>query len=170
MRVGQIGIRRATIKDASAIATIHDEAWRLAYRGIIPGANLERMIERRGPAWWLKALERRTAVLVLEVSGKVCGYATIGPSRMRMLPFGGELYELYLKPEYQGLGFGRHLFKAVSEEMRRYGFERFLVRALSDNDQARGFYEHMGGVSVSQSTERIGDKELPITVFGWSGN
>jgi ribosomal protein S18 acetylase RimI-like enzyme len=126
--VGQIGIRRATIKDASAIATIHDEAWRLAYRGIIPGANLERMIERRGPAWWLKALERRTAVLVLEVSGKVCGYATIGPSRMRMLPFGGELYELYLKPE------------------------------------------HMGGVSVSQSTERIGDKELPITVFGWSGS
>ncbi len=27
-------------------------AWRAAYQGIIPGAELERLINRRGPDWW----------------------------------------------------------------------------------------------------------------------
>ena len=153
MRLGQIGVRRASASDAAAIASVHDESWRLAYRGIIPGANLERMVARRGPAWWLRAIERRAAVLVIEVGGAVCGYATVGPSRMRMLPFAGEIYELYLKPEYQGLGFGRLLFEAAREELKRCGFKSFSVRALSENDAAHGFYRRMGG-KIASATRR----------------
>ena len=43
------------------IARVHDEAWREAYRGVIPGRELERMIVRRGPAWWRRADRRRHA-------------------------------------------------------------------------------------------------------------
>ncbi|MEJ1159841.1 GNAT family N-acetyltransferase [Prosthecomicrobium sp. N25] len=168
MRLGQIGVRRATAKDVEAIADVHDEAWRLAYSGIIPGANLERMVTRRGPAWWAKAIERRAAVLVLEVGGVVCGYATVGPTRMRMLPFAGEIYEIYLKPEFQGLGFGRHLFQAARSELKRYGLKSFAVRVLRDNELAQGFYRRMGGKAATESVERIGDKSLPVVVFGWA--
>jgi ribosomal protein S18 acetylase RimI-like enzyme len=155
------------VKDAVAIATVHDEAWRLAYNGIIPGLNLDKMIVRRGPAWWVKAIERRAAVLVIEVGGLVAGYVTVGPSRMRMLPFGGEIYELYLKPEYQGLGFGRALFERAREDLRRYGFKSFQVRVLGDNELARGFYLHLGGTHAAETAERVGDRTLPVVVYGW---
>lgn len=168
MRLGQIGVRRATAKDAAAIAAIHDEAWRLAYRGIIPGGNLERMIARRGPAWWAKAIARRAAVLVIEVGGQVCGYATVGASRMRMLPYAGEIYEIYLKPEYQGLGFGRLLFQAARQELKRLGFESFAVRALRDNESAQGFYGRIGGKRAAETAERVGDRALPVVIYGWS--
>ena len=167
MRLGQIGVRRAKASDATAIAAVHDEAWRLAYRGIIPGGNLERMIMRRGPAWWLKAIDRKATVLVIEVGGAICGYATTGPSRMRMLPFSGEIYEIYLKPEYQGLGFGRLLFDAAREELKRVGFKSFSVRALAENEAAQGFYGRMGGRRVAETAERVGDRSLPVVVYGW---
>ena len=84
-----IDVQRAAIEDAAEIAAVHDAAWRYAYRGILDGVELERMIERRGPHWWAKAIARNVAVLVVKVEGRVAGYATLGPSRMRALPFRG---------------------------------------------------------------------------------
>ena len=51
-----ISVRTARLGDESEIAPVHDEAWREAYRGVIPGRELERMIKRRGPAWWRSAI------------------------------------------------------------------------------------------------------------------
>ena len=167
MKLGQIGIRRAEPKDAGRIADVHDAAWRQAYRGIIPGRDLERMIARRGPLWWKRALDRHTAVLVLEVAGEIRGYATLGPNRMRMLPQAGEIYELYLAPECQGLGFGRTLFEAARAELRRYGLASFSVRVLADNFAANDFYRHLGGRLAAETGERIGEETLPIRVFAF---
>jgi len=47
-----ISIRTARHGDEIQIARVHDAAWRDAYQGVIPGRELERMIARRGPAWW----------------------------------------------------------------------------------------------------------------------
>ena len=51
--------------DAEEIARVHDASWRDAYRGVIPGVELERMIARRGPAWW-HAVSVRLAYLPLD--------------------------------------------------------------------------------------------------------
>lgn len=167
MKLGQIGIRRAEVAEAGRIADVHDAAWRQAYRGIIPGRELERMIARRGPLWWERALRRHTAVLVLEVAGRVVGYATLGPNRMRMLPEAGEIYELYIAPEHQGLGFGRSLFEAARLELRRYGLASFSVRVLADNEPAVDFYRHMGGRVSAETGERLGEATLPVLVFAF---
>ena len=47
-----IDIRRARAGDAPALAAMHAAAWRYAYRGILPGLVLERMIAEHGEAWW----------------------------------------------------------------------------------------------------------------------
>src|SRR5687768_13382121 len=99
-----IDIRKADLKDAPAIADVHHEAWRGAYSGIIPHHALTRMINRRGPDWWANAIRRAATVLVVEIGGTLAGYATIGRNRARELPQEGEIYELYLRPEYQGIG------------------------------------------------------------------
>lgn len=168
MRLGQIGVRRAKPRDAAEIAQVHDAAWRTTYLGIIPGAHLEKMVLRRGPTWWEKAIARQAAILILEVGSKIVGYATVGPTRMKALPYAGEIYEIYLLPEYQGLGFGRHLFQAARAELKRYGLPSFAVRALADNESALGFYDRIGGKRAVETAEKVGDKILPVVVFGWN--
>ena len=41
-----IEVRPAKAADATAVASTHDEAWRSAYQGIIPGGELEKLINR----------------------------------------------------------------------------------------------------------------------------
>ncbi|MGY4328522.1 hypothetical protein ACVWWG_002939 [Bradyrhizobium sp. LB7.2] len=100
-----IEVRPAKAADATAVASTHDEAWRSAYQGIIPGAELEKLINRRGPQWWDSAIRKGSRVSVLVFGDKIAGYANYGRNRARSLHFDGEVYELYLRPEFQGLGF-----------------------------------------------------------------
>jgi hypothetical protein len=45
-----IEVRRAKPSDATAIAATHDEAWRGAYQGIIPGPELDKAHQPARPA------------------------------------------------------------------------------------------------------------------------
>ena len=87
-----IDIRRAESRDAEAIAAVHDAAWRYAYDGIIPAKELARIVARRGPRWWDRAIRRGTAVLVIEVGGAIWAAFALalaeglgrGPARRRV--------------------------------------------------------------------------------------
>lgn len=162
-----IGVRRAEAGDAEAITAVHDASWRYAYEGIIPARELNRMITRRGPRWWDRAIRRGTAILVIGVGGTIAGYATFGPNRARDLVQKGEVYELYLLPEYQGVGLGMRLFLAARKELARYGFDSTVVWALADNEAACRFYRNAGGRRVARSTERFGDTLLAKLAFAW---
>lgn len=167
MKTGAIEIRAAVRRDAVALAGVHDTAWRQTYRGILPGTELERMIARRGPAWWDRAIHQRVSILLLEHEGIAAGYVTFGRSRARTLPYRGEVYELYLRPEYQGLGFGKQLFRAARNALVLQGRRSFVVWALAENDIACQFYERQGGRSVGRSVDHIGDVLLQKVAFGW---
>ncbi|MEY9760074.1 hypothetical protein ABH988_000859 [Bradyrhizobium ottawaense] len=97
-----IEVRPAKAADATAVASTHDEAWRSAYQGIIPGAELEKLINRRGPQWWDSAIRKGSRVSVLVFGDKIAGYANYGRNRARSLHFDGEIYELYLRPRIPG--------------------------------------------------------------------
>jgi ribosomal protein S18 acetylase RimI-like enzyme len=162
-----IEIRRAKPYDAGAIADAHDEAWRMAYQGIIPGAELERLINRRGPAWWDSAIRKGSRIALLQFGEKVAGYANYGRNRARSLHYGGEIYELYLRPEFQGLGFGRRLFTAARRDLAQSGLKSLIVWALSENDTAVEFYRALGGKTVARSSEKFGARVLDKVAFGW---
>jgi ribosomal protein S18 acetylase RimI-like enzyme len=168
MKTNVIGVRRAEVKDADAITVVHDAAWRFAYDGLIPAKELARIVARRGPRWWDRAIRRGTAILVLEVGGAICGYATIGPNRARNLPQKGEVYEIYLKPEYQGIGLGTRLFLAARRELARFGFDSVVVWALADNDGACRFYQNAGGRKIARANERFGEVSLTKIAYAWN--
>jgi len=162
-----IEIRRARSADAKAIAAVHDAAWRGAYRGLIPGVELERMVERRGPRWWDAAIRRGSRLSVLLVGEAIAGYVNFGGNRTKSLPYAGEIYEIYLDPLYQGLGFGQRLFAAARRDLALARLEGLVVWALADNATATGFYRALGGQAVASSSERFGIKTLDKIAFAW---
>jgi GNAT superfamily N-acetyltransferase len=164
---GLIATRWSSPADERGLAEVHSAAWRYAYAGIIPGVTLERMISRRGPSWWARMHDRGFRALVLDCDDTLVGYATLGRSRAPALGPGGEIYELYLLPEYQGCGLGRRLFGDSRVRLRRYGIDGLLVWALADNDIACRFYRAMGGAECARGHDRFCGVPLERIGFTW---
>ena len=165
--VSPIKIRWSKPADTTALAALHRDAWRYAYRGIIPGISLERMIARRGPASWRRMHRLGRRALVLEFDNRVAGYATFGPCRTRSLARRGEIYELYVRPEFQGIGFGKRLFGEARRHLRARGLVGLLVWALAGNDLACRFYMALGGRERIRGYERVGGTRLEKIGFVW---
>jgi ribosomal protein S18 acetylase RimI-like enzyme len=162
-----IEIRRARAADAKAVAETHDEAWRAAYQGIIPGTELDKLINRRGPDWWDSAIRKGSRIALMQFGDNIAGYANYGRNRARSLYYDGEVYEIYLRPQFQGLGFGRRLFSSARRDLAQSGLKSLVVWALSDNEPAVEFYRALGGRAVARSSERFGTKVLDKVAFAW---
>jgi ribosomal protein S18 acetylase RimI-like enzyme len=162
----QVRVRRGKLADAKSLAGVFRDSWELAYRGIIPHLHLETMIRRRCPEWWRAMIRSGDMLFVLEVAGKVAGYATCGVARARGAEQ-GEIYEIYLSPKYQGLGFGEHLFEACRHALDMRRLNGLVVWALADNDAAIAFYWRRGGRPIAKRVDRVGGAKLPKLVFAW---
>jgi L-amino acid N-acyltransferase YncA len=123
------------------------------------------MLARRGLRWWHDAVAHGRPLVVLDVHDTVAGYVAYGRCRSRGVAADGEVDELYLSPEYQGLGFGTRLFRAVRNDFADRGMKRVLVWCLSDNLRARGFYERLGGRAMAETTERLAG--VPLGKVGY---
>lgn len=162
-----IDMRRASVADAEAISDVHLAAWKNAYSGLLPYTALDRMINRRGKEWWSRAISRKTVILVIEIEREIVGYLTLGRNRVETLPVAGEIYELYLKPEYQGVGLGTQLFLNGRAELKRRGLHGVVVWVLADNEQAINFYENSGGNLVAEGNETFDGKVMRKLAYAW---
>ncbi len=125
-------------------------------------------INRRGAEWWEGAIRKGSRISILAFGDTIAGYANYGRNRARSLAYDGEIYELYLRPEFQGLGFGRRLFAAARRDLTQSGIKSMVVWALSDNAPAVAFYRALGGRPVARSCEKFGDKTLDKIAYAWS--
>lgn len=89
----------------------------------------------------------------LVMDGEDCvGYLVVGPCGFGIYKdFVFCLNSLYLLPLYQNMGLGRKAFELTVAECRRRGHNRFFCSCNPHNQNAVGFYEHMGGVIGVQS-------------------
>ncbi len=163
-----IEVRRAELKDAQAISEVHRHSWQHAYAGLIPHKPLLKMIERRGEKWWSNAANGPATLLVLDVAGFIAGYATVGLNRARALPHEGEIYELYLRPEYQGIGLGSRLFREARSLLSSLGCNGMIAWCLEDSEQAVEFFRMHGGVDGVEGMEDFDDKKLKKLGFTWN--
>jgi L-amino acid N-acyltransferase YncA len=161
------GIRLAEDTDARAVAETHRHSWVATYSGLIPHKPLTQMLERRGEKWWYRAIRGQTTILVVELNGVIAGYATIGISRARGLPQEGEIYELYLRPEYQGIGLGHLLFKECHRLLKSLGCRGMIVWCLEESDSTVRFFRTHGGQDIAEGMEDFGEAKLKKIGFAW---
>jgi len=105
-------------------------------------------------------------VLALEYDQNMIGYATCGTARSQGR-HKGEIYEIYLLPDFQGLGFGEHLFEACRYRLDERRLKGLIVWALAENTSAISFYWQRGGRPIRAIYERIGSERLEKIAFAW---
>lgn len=79
----------------------------------------------------------------------------------------GEVYAIYVLPEYQRQGIGRQLMSMCAEELLRGSMDTLLVWVLEANP-ARRFYERLGGELVRTGwMESYGVRGKELSQFHW---
>lgn len=140
-------IRAAIPADAAAIAHVHVESWKVAYRGIMPDDVIARTdLPFRTRLWTERIATREWPVFVIDEGGQIVAFCHMVPS-----PDSGDdpkavghITSIHVLPHLRGRGHGRALLDHAFAEFRRRGFSEVTLWVLEGNVGARRFYEGMG--------------------------
>lgn len=170
-RVKRMVVRRATVDDASAIATIHVTSWQAGYQGIVPEPFLRSLSVEAREARWREILQQEASVTyVVEDPRHIAGWISVGRSRdPEVVPTTGELWAIYVAPADWGRGAGRALWDRGRAHLSESGFLDVTVWVLKDNRRALRFYEAAGFARDGQERPiEIGGASLPEIRLGCS--
>lgn len=162
-----VDLRIATLEDAEAIARIHVETWRNTYAGLLPDDLLVGMsLEKQTRMWQRMLRSGETTIVAEDPRYGVIGFGSYGPNRSKRSNFTGEVFTLYLLPDFQGLGIGQGLLQALFGALAREGHETGLIWVLAANP-SRFFYEAMGGKPVASRNTQMGSQTVREVAYGW---
>jgi ribosomal protein S18 acetylase RimI-like enzyme len=175
-----IRIRRAARQDAAAIGRVHVETWQATYAGLLPDAMLIAMSDVRQSAWWSQLLqdpaEARGVFVADDAEMGVVGFGSCGPLRDPPdgLPEGldgreirvGEVYTLYVEPDFQNQGLGRRLLDALFRQLKADRCDTAVLWMLARNP-TRFFYEGLGGERVGERTDTMGGTDVDEIAYAW---
>ncbi|WP_439663087.1 GNAT family N-acetyltransferase [Lentzea sp. HUAS TT2] len=155
-------VRPATVADAPAVASVHVQTWRAAYRGLVPDSVLDELSVSARTSMWERSIPRG-GVWVGLVDDVVAGFVAVGPSREPDAAF--ELYAIYVLPSAWGTSLGYELARAA------LGDEQDVVLWVFDeNPRARRFYERLGfRADGTVKTETVGGAELKEIRYRFTG-
>jgi ribosomal protein S18 acetylase RimI-like enzyme len=152
MRAGRMRTRPAVAADAEAVALLHAESWRVAYRGMLRDDYLDREIYRERQALWeerFAAPAPNQHVIVAEVGETVAGFACVyGAHDAR---WGSFLDNLHVGSEHKRHGIGSALMREVAQwSLKSWPQIGLYLWVLESNTPAIRFYESQGGRLAGQ--------------------
>jgi len=143
-------IRKRKVEDCKEISHVVTVAWNETYKGIVPDWFLEELKsneDERTKNSIEKFDENNNNQLVLEVDGKVVGFANFGKTDDEEYENCGEIFALYIIGEYKGKGYGRKLVNEAINELKKLGYNKMIIACLKGNP-TNEFYKHIGGVYI----------------------
>ncbi len=159
-------LRPAARGDAAAIGRVYVETWRTTYAGVLPDKVLIGMsAERQAQSWSRQIVARELVRVAAASSAGVVGFGSAGPVRGGDAGQ-GEIYTLYVLPDFQGVGIGRRLLAELFEGLRAGGYSSALLWVLAANP-SRFFYEAVGGQRSAERVERLWGTDLPEIGYVW---
>jgi len=167
-------VRQAYPSDAPVIARIHVETWRSTYAGLLPEGMLAGMQEKNHKATWSSLLlgprsGSRNGELVLvaeEAKAGVVGFVSAGRTRGALPGYDGEIYTLYVSPDFQNRGIGTQLLEGAFQKLGEREVRGVMLWVLARNP-SRFFYEALGGTKIAMRKERLWGVVLAEVAYGW---
>ena len=163
-----ITVRSARPEDAHSIAQLDVETWRATYAGVLSAAYLVGLSERRRELGWRNVIlrEPRDVRVAVGDGDALLGFGSCGPNRGDH-SFAGEVFTLYVAPDWQNQGIGRRLLIALFRRLVAVGRSSAIVWVLRDNP-SRFFYERLGGRLVKRRTFAVAASTVEAVAYGWS--
>jgi ribosomal protein S18 acetylase RimI-like enzyme len=162
-------VRAGIPEDAEKIAAVFVETWRATYPGILPDRVLIKMSDEAQAFYWSRLLAARRAREFVRVAvnarNALLGFGSAGPGRAGTRNE-GEIYTLYVRPDFQNRGIGRALICALLRGLRERGCYQAMLWVLAQNP-SRFFYEAMGGKRNIERTERLWGVDVPQIGYRW---
>ena len=162
-------VRAGIPDDAEKIAAAYVETWRATYPGILPDRVLIKMSDEAQGYYWTRLLAARRARefvrVAVDAKGGIAGFGSAGPGRDGAKRE-GEIYTLYVRPDFQNRGIGRALICALLQGLRERGCYQAMLWVLAANP-SRFFYEAMGGKRNIERVERLWGKDVPQVGYRW---
>lgn len=162
-------IREYKKEDLGSVAKVHVDTWNSAYADILPQDYLKsRTYESQLKKWVDRLLKSNTAEFMLVAQnddGNIIGFST-GSLNKKGCIFDSTLYTLYILKEYQNMGLGKSLVKAVASRLYKSGAKSMVLSALAENS-ACNFYEHIGGKQVDKKTVNIAKNDVAEVSYAW---
>ncbi len=101
-----------------------------------------------------RSVRRESVFYRLVVSGRLTGYASIGPTDVSVA---WKLHKLYLLPELHGTGLGSRLLQHCEAEARRFGAQRLMLAVNKCNVRPIAAYRRNGFIVVESVVTDFGD-------------
>jgi len=159
-------LRLAHLSESELIADMHVQSWRVAYRGMLSDAFLDRELEAdRRSHWQAKMIEIKNGlgeVVIAEVDGQPRGFlCVIRPDEANSVL----VDNLHALPGHKGLGIGTRLLKFAHDwalEKRASSLHLFV---LEPNTAAQGFYASRGWSNVGPVPDHVGNASIVALRF-----
>ena len=145
-----VSVRVAWADDAQAIAEVQVTAWRAAYAGLLPAAELDALEAARLAAGWHASLvqprDARNRVLVALDRNRIVGFAVLSPAADPDCDpvADGELADLTVLPAERGRGHGSRLQQAAVETLAADRFTRAVTWVATGQDDLRAWLAAAG--------------------------
>ena len=168
----RVRLVEAAREDAEAIAELHAESWRSAYRGLMPDSFLDGPVFEDRAALWAERMnaaqaERRFVCKAVDENGMMLGFACVLLDEEP--EWGALLDNLHVRADSKGSGVGYALFQAALDWVRRSapGTNMHLT-VLEGNERARRFYERQRGTLIArQEIEVLPGVYRPVLRYSW---
>lgn len=130
--------REASEMDRAALGQIFYQSWQSAYREILPPEVLDNLTPASAEP---KGRIDPKTTLVLADGEKVIGLTVVGASRTPEKSDWGEIYSLYLLPDYFGQGWGKALLELALERLTDLGYSHIHLWVIAQNERAQRLYQ-----------------------------
>ncbi len=157
-----IQFRNAQAKDDKAIAQLHANSWKVAYRGVLSDAYLDNEVEQDRLATWQQRLKEpapNQVIVLAEDAGKLVGFVCIylndDPA------FGSLVDNLHVAPGLLKSGIGRKLLQEAAHVIEgKAKTKRMYLWVFEKNENAIQFYNRVGGTNYEVVQKESFDGQL----------
>jgi len=163
-----VSVRDAGEDDIGAVAHVYVDSVQRSFVCVYPDEYLEGLsVEKREQVARERFSRAGYRLLVAEtVTGKMVGFVDCGPPVLDSVPFGRQIYSLYVLPEFHRLGVGKSLFDACISRIVADGFTGLCLDTVEASPY-RKFYDRIGGRVVGNAKHTIGGQAMDTIIYGW---